>query len=101
MVGWPCDACLALTPYVKALDFSQIETRIMGLMMTFVMDKYGTESKAKAALRKALKAERRYEELGPYDKEEFFFWIAQKGEAYEDGDGIDWIGGFYDWLDER
>lgn len=99
--GYPCPVCQGLTS-TPVIDYSQIEKRIMGWNMdTTILDLYGTKDNAWSALKKALRAEKAWSDLTGQEKLEFQNWIAQTAAFYKDGEGIDWIGAFYDWQEER
>ena len=65
-----------------------------------VTDAYGTEKAARESLVKALIAERRFWDLPAEKRDAFIEWAFANGGEYKDGDKIDWIGAFYDWIEK-
>lgn len=102
VIGMDCPACQGLTA-LSDLDYSKIEMRIMGHtgMDTTLYDVYGTLDKAVVALKRTLKGESEWENLSGLQKFAFQEWVEKTARVYKDGDKVDWIGAFYDWLEEQ
>lgn len=68
-------------------------------MKSIFADIYGTKPKAIKALKEALANEQAYTGLFDDEKETFHRWMEKNAGQYEDGDELDFVGGFYDWLE--
>ena len=87
---------------MPVIDYSRIEKRIMEHMEmdTTLFDLYGTLDKAVLAMKKALQAEPAWRRMEGAQKVLFQNWIEDHAEAYKDNDKVDWVGAFYDWLED-
>ena len=102
VIGLECPACRGL-PDLSYIDFANVELRIMANldMDTTLYDAYGTLDKAVEALKSTLKGECEWENLSGLQKFAFQEWVEKNARVYKDGDKVDWIGAFYDWLEEQ
>ena len=69
-------------------------------MDTTLFDLYGTLANAYKTMKAALRDERAWSNLDNGDKAAFCNWIEDNASAYKDGDTLDWVGAFYDWLED-
>jgi hypothetical protein len=87
---------------MPTIDYSLIEERIMrnSGMDTTLFDLDGTLDKAVSALKKALSGEYEWQEMEGPEKLAFQKWVQKNARNYKDGDEVDWVGAFYDWLEQ-
>jgi hypothetical protein len=99
VVGYPCSNC-SLTG-APPIDYSFLEDRILETadMSKTAADIYGNVTNARKSLVATLNEERRFWQLELDKKQEFITWALKNADKYDDGDRVDWIGAFYDWID--
>jgi hypothetical protein len=69
-------------------------------MDTTIYDLYGTQDNAWADMKKVLRMEPAWRDAeGPY-KVSFQTWMLDNAQYYKDGEKIDWVGAFYDFLED-
>lgn len=69
-------------------------------MTTIIEDLYGSRSLATVDLDNSLQEESAWTDLFDYEKDAFRDWVIADAHIYRDGDKVDWVGAFYDWLEE-
>ena len=65
-----------------------------------IADLYGNIDNAVSDLKRVLRNEPAWTVLLGKAKLAFQDWITENASHYKDGDKIDWIGAFYDWLED-
>ena len=60
---------------------------------------YGSEQAALESMCDALVVEDAYFNLFAEEQQSAHDWIFSNADEYADGEGIDWVGAFYDWIE--
>ena len=68
-------------------------------MNTTILDLFGTADNAVSSLKKALSNDAFWNGMSGHDKVVFQEWAFNNAKNYKDGETLDWVGAFYDWLE--